>query len=189
MPPSSTNTPMKKTVWTFGLISGAIMAATMIATMPFLERIGFDKGLVVGYTSMVLAFLLVYFGIRSYRDNIGGGTIGFGRALAIGVLITVISSVCYTATWEVLYYNFMPDFGTRYEQFELDHARAKGASEAEMAKMQADAKKFVEDYKNPVYNSAMTFLEPLPVGLLIALVSAGVLRRKRRRTDPELQAA
>ena len=180
---------MTKTIWTFGLISGAIMSVMMVATLPFINRVGFDKGEVIGYTSMVVAFLLVFFGIRSYRDNVGGGTIGFGRAFAIGALITAIASVCYTATWEVLYYNFMPDFGAKYEQYELDRARAKGTSEAELAKMHADAQKFAESYRNPVYNSAITFLEPLPVGLVITLVSAGILRRKRRREDPELQAA
>ena len=72
---------MKKTVWTFGLISGAIMSAMMLATIPFMDRIGFDRGAIVGYASMVAAFLLVFFGIRSYRDNVAGGTIGFGRAV------------------------------------------------------------------------------------------------------------
>jgi hypothetical protein len=58
---------MKKTVLTFGLISGAIMALMMFATLPFIDRIGLDKGAIIGYTTMVLSFLLVFFGIRSYR--------------------------------------------------------------------------------------------------------------------------
>jgi hypothetical protein len=171
---------MKKTVLTFGLISGAIMSLMMLATMPFIDRLGFDKGAVIGYTSMVLAFLLVFFGIRSYRENIGRGRISFGRAFAVGVLITALASVCYTATWEVLYYNFMPDFGKKYTEYSIDRAKAAGKSEAEMLKMRADAEKFAESYENPVFNSAMTFLEPLPVGLIIALVSAGILSRKKK---------
>lgn len=75
---------MKKTILTFGLISGAIMALMMFATLPFIDRIGFDRGVIVGYTSMILSFLLVFFGIRSYRENVGGGTITFGRAFAVG---------------------------------------------------------------------------------------------------------
>ena len=71
---------MKKTVLTFGLISGAILSAMMLATLPFLDRIGFDRGEIIGYTSMVVAFLLIFFGVRSYRDNVAGGTVGFGRA-------------------------------------------------------------------------------------------------------------
>src|SRR5689334_18253182 len=102
---------MKKIVITFGLISGALMAAFMFATLPFHNQIGFDKwGYLVGYASMVLAFMLVFFGIRSYRENVAGGAISFGRAFAVGILIAFISSVCYVIAWEIIYFNFMPDF-------------------------------------------------------------------------------
>jgi uncharacterized protein DUF4199 len=180
---------MKRTVWTFGLIAGAIMSAMMVATMPFIDDIGFGTGEVLGYTTMVAAFLLVFFGIRSYRDSVGGGTINFGRAFLVGTLITCIAGVCYTATWEVLYYEVMPDFGTRYAQAAVDKARSQGKSEVQIAKTRAEMEKFAESYKNPLYNSAVTFLEPLPVGLIITLVSAGVLRRRRRAGDAALAAA
>jgi len=84
---------MKKTVLTFGLISSVVSSILMLATVPFLDRIGFDKALIVGYTAIVLSFLLVFFGIRSYRENVGGGQISFGRALSVGLLITLISCV------------------------------------------------------------------------------------------------
>ena len=177
---------MTKTIWTFGLIAGAILSAMMVVTMAFTNRFGFDKGEVIGYTTMVLAFLLVYFGVRWYRDNVRGGTIGFGRAFVVGALITAVASLCYTATWEVLYFTVMPDFGTKFEQYQLDHARAKGASDAELAKMRADLDRFNENYRNPLYNSALTFLEPLPVGLVMTLIAAGVLGRRRRRQDAVL---
>src|SRR6266436_6499610 len=100
---------MKKTVLVFGLISGAISSLMMVATVPFVDRIGFDKGVFVGYTAIVLSFLLVYFGIRSYRDNVGNGQITFGKAFAVGLGITVISCIFYVVTWEILYFNFHPD--------------------------------------------------------------------------------
>ena len=65
---------------------------------------------------MVLAFLLIYFGIRSYRDNVAGGTVRFGRAFAVGALIATVASVCYVATWEVIYFNFAPDFAAKSPQ-------------------------------------------------------------------------
>lgn len=168
---------MRRTVWTFGLISGGILSAMMLLTLPF-ESFG-DRGVIIGYTTMVLSFLLVYFGVRSYRDNVGGGTVSFGRALAVGTLIVVISSMCYVATWEVIYFKFKPDFGEKYAAYTVQKARESGASEAAIQQKAQEAKQFAESYKNPVFNSAMTFLEPLPVGLVIALFSAGVLRRKR----------
>jgi len=180
---------MKKTVWTFGLIAGAILSILMVATLPFIDTIGSGTGEVIGYTTMVVAFLLVFFGIRSYRDNVCGGTIGFGRGFLVGALITGIAGLCYTATWEVLYFKMMPDFGKRFAQAAVDKARSEGKSEAEIAKTRAEMEKFAESYKNPVYNSAVTFLEPLPVGLVITLVSAGVLRRRRRPGEAALAVA
>ena len=85
---------MRKIVLTFGLISGGILAVTFLITLPFHDAIGFDRAMVVGYTSMVLAFLLIFFGVRSYRDNVAGGHVGFGRALAVGALIGVVASIC-----------------------------------------------------------------------------------------------
>ena len=179
---------MKKTVWTFGLISGALLSAMMAATIPFQDANGFDHSLIVGYTTMVLSFLLIYFGVRSYRDNVGRGTVGFGRALAVGSLIGVVASVCYVASWEVMYFKFMPDFLTKYGAHELEKARAGGASEATLAQKKVELDKFEKMYQNPAINAAYTILEPLPVALVVALISAGVLRR-RKRPDLELGRA
>lgn len=169
---------MKKTVLTFGLISGAILSAMMLITLPFHDTIGFDRMAIVGYTSMVGAFLLIYFGVRSYRDNVAGGTVRFGRALAVGTLIAVVASVCYVATWEVIYFKLEPDFVAKYQGHILDKARAKGETEEALARKKAELDRFAEMYKNPAINAAITFLEPLPVALIIALVSAGVLSRR-----------
>src|SRR5437867_3111503 len=108
---------MKKTVLTFGLIGGVDIAVLTLGTLPFAKKIGFDKSLFVGYTVMVLSFLMVFFGIRSYRDNIGGGTISFGRAFAVGALITLITSVCYVVTWEIMYFKLMPNFINDYSNY------------------------------------------------------------------------
>jgi Protein of unknown function (DUF4199) len=170
---------MKNTVLTFGLISGAILSAMMLATLPFLESIGFDRGEIIGYTSMVVAFLLIFFGVRSYRDNLAGGTVSFGRALAVGALISVVASLCYVVTWEVIYFKLAPDFGAKYQAHVLEKARQAGESEEAIAHKKATMDRFVEWYRNPAINAAITFLEPLPVALVVSLVSAGVLSRRR----------
>jgi len=172
---------MKKTVLTFGLISGIIISLFMIVTVPFHDQIGFDRGLFVGYASMLAAFLLVYFGVRSYRDNVAGGSVKFGRAFMVGALIALISSAMYTATWEVIYFGgFMPDFGAKYQAHVLEKARADGATPQEWEKKAADQKQMWEMYQNPIFNVALTLIEPLPVGLVIALISAAILSRGRR---------
>ncbi len=170
---------MKRIVLIFGLISGALMAVFMFSTMPFIDKIGLDKGYFVGYTGMVLAFMLVFFGIRSYRENVGGGTITFGRAFAVGILIAVISSVCYVIAWEILYFNFMPDFMDKYAAHVIEKARAAGESAQAIQAKQQEMQQFKQLYNsNPFVNFGMTFLEPFPVGLLITLISAAILRKK-----------
>ncbi|MCU1332139.1 MAG: hypothetical protein JWM08_1131, partial [Candidatus Angelobacter sp.] len=121
---------MKKTVLTFGLISGAVSSLMIVATVPFADRIGFDKGAVIGYTAIVLSFLLVFFGIRSYRDNVGDGQITFSKAFTVGISITLISCLCYVVTWEILYFNFLPEFMDKYSAHIVEKMKASGASAA-----------------------------------------------------------
>jgi hypothetical protein len=182
---------MKKTIVTFGLISGALSSLMMVATVPFADRIGFDKGEVVGYTIIVLSFLLVFFGIRSYRDNAGGGQITFAKAFAIGISITLISCVCYVATWEILYFNFLPGFMEKYGAYMVQKAQASGASPAAVQAQLQQLQKYKEMYENPVLNALITFIEPFPIGLAVTLISAAVLRRKpqSRPAQAPLQAS
>jgi preprotein translocase subunit SecF len=170
---------MKKTVLIFGLISGAVSSIMMIATVPFADKFGHDKGAyVVGYTAIVLSFLLVYFGIRSYRDNAGDGYITFAKAFAVGILITLISCIFYVVTWEVIYFNFMHDFMDKYGAHTIEKLKASGASPTAVQAQLQQLKKYKELYENPLFNAAMTFIEPFPVGLAITLISAAILRRK-----------
>jgi len=171
---------MRKIVLTFGLISGAILGGLMALAMLFKDQIGFDKGLVVGYSSMVAAFLMIYFGVRTYRDNVAGGQVTFGRAFKVGGLIMLIASLCYVASWEVVRPLFAPDYMEKYAAYEMQQMRSSGAPEAEVAAQQQQMAKYTEWYKNPVLRMGMTLMEPLPVGLLFTLVTAwGVSRRKK----------
>jgi Protein of unknown function (DUF4199) len=169
---------MKKTVLTFGLIAGAIMAVMMFATLPFVDRIGFDKGYVIGYTTMVVSFLMVFFGIRSYRDNVRDGKISFGKAFAVGILITVIACICYVVTWEIVYFNFLPDFIDKFAAHAIEKVRASGASQQAIDAQIQEMKEFKEWYANPLINVAFTFIEPFPVGLILTTISALILRKK-----------
>ena len=169
---------MKKTVLTFGLISGAISAVMMVATTPFADRIGFNKAEIIGYTTIVLSALLIFLGIRSYRENVTSGRITFVRGFAVGILITLLSNVLYVATWEILYYKWLPDFPDKYAAYTIERAKAAGANQVALDKKLQEAKQFKEMYKNPAINVALTFMEVFPIGLGVTLLSAAVLRRK-----------
>jgi hypothetical protein len=171
---------MKRVVLIFGLLAGAVLSVMMVVQTAYIDEIGFGRGEIIGYTTMVIAFLMVFFGIRSYRDNLYGGTISFGKAVGIGLLITLVASACYVTTWEVIYYWFAPDFVEKYSVYLLEKAREAGATQQELAAKSAEWAQYREMYKNPVINAAMTFVEVFPVGLVITLVSAAILRRDRR---------
>jgi len=170
---------MKRVVIIFGLISGAISSALMFLTLPFINSgaINFKNGEVIGYTAIFLSFLLVFFGIRSYREN-AGGTITFGRAFSVGILITLISCVFYIASWEIIYFKLMPDFADKYSAHTIEALREKGATEAAIAEKTKEMEKLKAMLDNPLINAAMTFIEPFPVGLIVTLVSAAILRKR-----------
>lgn len=175
---------MRKIVLTFGLISGVIMSALMFGNLSFHDRIGFDYGLVVGYASMVLAFLLIYFGVRSYRDEVAGGRVSFGQAFKVGFLIMLVACVLYVIGWEIAYPRFFPDYLSQYAEHVLEKARAAGATEAELAAQQAELSQFAKLYENPLVRAGMTMLEPLPVGLVFSLLSAWLLSRRKQEAVP-----
>jgi hypothetical protein len=171
---------MKKTVLTFGLISGVMICVLMGGSLVLANRIGSGHSMVLGYTMMVASFLLVYFGIRSYRDNDLGGQISFGRAFACGILITLITCVCYVAMWEIVYFNFIPHFMDSYFAAQIQKVQTSGLDAATTSARVAAIQRSQQLYQNPLVNMAYTFMEPLPVGLVITLISAAILRRKLR---------
>jgi hypothetical protein len=172
---------MKKTVLTFGLIAGVMISVLMDGSVLLANKIGSGhNSMLLGYTMMVASFLLVYFGVRSYRDNNLAGQISFGRAFACGILITLITCVFYVGTWEIIYFNFIPHFMDSYWAAQIAKVQARGLDPARTAAKIAEIQQSQQAYQNPLINMAYTFMEPLPVGLIITLISAAVLRRKAR---------
>src|ERR1022692_3888887 len=153
---------MKKTVLTFGLISGLIISVLMGGSLLLADKIGSGHSMALGYTIMVASFL----------------QISFGRAFACGILITLITTVCYVAMWEVLYFNFMPHFMDSYFAAQIHKVQSSGLDPATTAAQVAAIQRSQQLYQNPFVNMAYTFMEPLPVGLIITLISAAILRRK-----------
>jgi hypothetical protein len=161
---------MKKIVLTFGLIAGVIISVLMGGSLLLADKIGSGHSMALGYTIMVASFLLIYFGIRSYRDNTLAGQISFGRAFACGILIALITTVCY--------FNFIPHFMDGYFAAQIHKVQSSGLDPATTAAQVAAIQRSQRLYQNPFVNMAYTFMEPMPVGLIITLVSAAILRRK-----------
>ncbi len=180
---------MKKIVFTFGLISGVMISVLMDGSILISSKTGSGHSMALGYTMMVASFLLVYFGVRSYRDNILSGQISFSRALACGLLITAITCVCYVVTWEIVYFTFIPHFMDGYFAAQVHRVQTSGLDPATTAAKIAAIQHSQQLYQNPLVNMAYTLIEPLPVGAVITLISAALLRRKEPLLSPSAAAS
>lgn len=173
---------MKKNIIVCGLIGGIIIAVLMLVTTNYLSHcngnVDYDTSMLIGYASMLLAFSLVFIGIRNFRNKYNGGVVSFGKAFKIGTMIVLIASTCYVAAWLIDYYFFVPDFLDKYAAHQLGKLKATGASQTEIDKQMKVMANFAQMYKNPFFNAMMTYMEILPVGLVVTLISSFILKRK-----------
>jgi amino acid transporter len=171
---------MKRTITTFGLISGAIVSALMVISMSLTRHNHTSSayGMVVGYASMLLAFCLIYVAVKNYRDKHLDGNISFGKAFMIGLGVALIASVCYTISWIIFYKGFYPDFIEEMTRNELNAMRKSGKSAAEIAAATTDMEKWTTAYKTWPGLIGMTLMEILPVGILVSVISALILKRR-----------
>ncbi|MFC5413053.1 DUF4199 domain-containing protein [Larkinella bovis] len=175
---------MKKIILICGLIAGFILTATMIiSTALCYANENFESNMALGYASMVLAFSLIFVGIKNYRDNYNHRVISFGKAFKIGLAITLIASTMYVLVWLVDYYVFIPDFMDKYTAHVLKEAKTAGASATELATKADEMNGYKEMYKNPLMVVLLTYFEVLPIGLVISLICAFLLK-KNNQTQP-----
>ncbi|MBX9734011.1 MAG: DUF4199 domain-containing protein [Chitinophagaceae bacterium] len=169
---------MKKNVLVYGCLSGSIFVIFMFLLGRYHNSFDMERGMIYGYTTMILAFSFVFAGVKNYRDKYTGGTLSFGKAFQLGLLISLLSSCFYVASWLVVNKTMLPNFADEYADAYVKKTAASGASPAVIAKTTKEMEEFKTMYKNPVYVVLMTFLEVLPVGILISLIAAFALKRK-----------
>jgi hypothetical protein len=176
---------MTKNIIIYGLIAGIVVSALMLFTVNYLSHcegnVDYGTSMLIGYASMLLAFSLVYVGIRNFRNKYNNGVISFGKAFKLGIVMVLIASTIYVVAWLIYYYCFNPGFMEKYSAHELERLRASGASQAEIAKQTQEMANMVTMIKNPFFNAMMAYLEILPVGLVVTLISALILKRKETK--------
>lgn len=176
---------MKKNILIFGLISGTIVSVFMGVSMVLCyNKNSYSGSMVLGYTMMLLAFAFVFVGIKNYRDKFNGGLISFGEAFKVGSLIALVASTMYVVTWLIVYYNFIPDFMDKYSAHIINEAKAAKVSQADLDKQIAQVNSMKKIYKNPFGVILFTYLEILPLGLIVALISSFILKRKEIKVSP-----
>ena len=177
---------MKKTVFTYGIISGLIVAAIMTISMVYYRsnpgQVSNSSAMVIGYLSMLIAFALIYVAVKRYRDNDNGGAISFGKAFRIGLLIALIASTMYVVAWALLYNLYMPDYMDKYAEQMIKQA-APGTTATHLAEKKAEMENYKQLYRSPLYFVLMTYAEILPVGMLVSIICAFILKRREHRAE------
>jgi amino acid transporter len=174
---------MRKVSLTFGLLAGVIVSAYLIVVIMFWVKNGkiVDDNALAGYAAIVIAFSMVFFGIKSYRDNYQSGKIRFWKGFQVGLFITLVASFMYVITWET-FTQINPAsseaFIDYYAQCQIDKLKGKGVSADEIDKQVKDMVDLKSMYRNPVIRFSMGLMEILPVGVIITLISAAILRKK-----------
>jgi hypothetical protein len=173
---------MKKNILIYGLTAGAVVSILMLSITNYISHcegsVDYDTSMFVGYAAMLMSFSLVFVGIRNYRNKYNLGLISFGKAFKIGILIVLIASTIYVISWLIAYFFFMPDFMDNFAINELNKLKAEGASQLEIEKKAKEMAEFATMYKNPFFNAMMTYVEILPVGIVVTLISSLILKRK-----------
>lgn len=160
-----------------GLIVGSVLFGTTVAMAGSPPSL--TVGMIIGYASMLVALSAVFVGIKRHRDAALGGVIRFWPALAMGLGISLMAGVFYVLAWEAAIAVTGIDYMAEYTARLLEEKRAAGAGDAELARIAAEMAVFGEQYANPLYRIPMTFAEIFPVGVLVSLVSAALLRNPR----------
>lgn len=173
---------MKQTVFIYGAIAGAVVSLFMSITMLIMtndEKIHTGaSSMVIGYLGMLIAFTFIFVAIKSYRDKQNGGTISFGKAFGMGLLIALIASTLYVITWAIVYKTFLPDYMDKYCAVMINDAKTSLSGAALQDKIN-EINKAKELYATPWGFTLFTYAEILPVGILVSLIAALVLKRRK----------
>lgn len=170
---------MTRIILIFGIAAGLIVTVPMDLMVANSEHGSAAQSYFAGYLVMVLALSLILFGVKRLRDRELGGVIRFVPALLAGLGISAVAGVIYVIGWEITLAVTDFAFIDSYSTAAVEAARAKGASAADIQAVITQMDEFRQQYANPFFRLPMTFIEIFPVGVLISLISAALLRNSR----------
>jgi len=160
-----------------GLIAGGVLSAFVL--LPGEHGAPGAWAMLVGYLSMLLGLSLVFVAIKRHRDSTLGGAIRFWPAFALGLGVSFVASVVYALAWEAALAISGIDFAGGYAHAVIEQQKAKGVSGEALAELAADMEAFKASYAHVSYRLPMSFAEIFPVGVIVSLISAAVLRNPR----------
>lgn len=168
----------------YGTIAGLIVGAVAFGTAFVWDGASSAGGMAFGYATMLLALSAVFIAIKRHRDEEGGGVIRFWPAFGLGLGVSAVAALFYVIGWEAAMAVTDKDFIGVYTAQMIEQKRAAGASASDIAEYSVEMQAFARQYRNPLYRMPITFSEIFPVGVLVSLVSAALLRNPRFLAQP-----
>lgn len=170
---------MQKIALTYGVLAGTIVILSMLLGIVTSGGESFWSSEIFGYLIMLTALSMIFVGIKKYRDQEMGGVIKFMPALGLGLAISAIAGVIYVFVWEIYLISSDYAFINDYTAGLIEKAMSEGVSGGALEQVVSEMNQMKESYGKPWFRWPMTFLEIFPVGLLISLVSAALLRNAK----------
>ncbi|MBI1365640.1 MAG: DUF4199 family protein [Alphaproteobacteria bacterium] len=170
---------MLRTVFIYGALAGLIVGVPLSIFVIAAGGHDTQYGMLIGYLTMLVGLSAVFVAIKRRRDRELGGVIKFWPAFGMGLAISAVAGVIYVISWETATAVAHLDFASAYAKAMIAQQEAKGVGGEALEKFTAQMDEFKKNYANPLYRWPMTFAEIFPVGVLVSLISAGLLRNPR----------
>lgn len=163
---------MRKFILLYGLPIGLLIISMFWIGNPDGE-IDMENGELIGYTTMIVALSSIFFAVRQYRDQKLGGKIKFLPAFLLGLYITLVAGLVYVIGWEIYYGQYGGQFTEMYADMQRTQLTEAGLDEATIEAKISESADMMELYNNnTLVRMGITYMEILPVGLVVSLIVA-----------------
>jgi hypothetical protein len=168
---------LKKTVLKYG--SYGFIAGILLFLLAFLlgDNLSYTVQEIVGYTAMIVSLSFIFFGIKHYRDNVNNGLLSLGKAILIGLLISIFVGIGVGIIDYIYTTVINPEFATEYLNNSLETMQSTLSPEKfeiEKAKLTEQ----MEAYGGSGFMAFIMFITVVMIGFVISLISGFILQRK-----------
>ena len=171
---------MKSSILKPGVIAGLIPVVFMVifSTVWNNDKPNFELGEILGYLGITVGMVIIYFALRSHKNQTLQGQMSFKQGFLMGFYISLVSSCIYAIGWMIFYNGFATDFMDRYYEYAVQKLKNSNLDPKKLEQQVKNIEDMKEMYKNPLVQFGFTFFEIFPIALIVSAISAVILRKK-----------
>jgi hypothetical protein len=169
-----TDTMEKVSVWRANLTSGIIMGliGVVYSLIMYFMDLTFNKA--QGYVILVVFVFLLYYLVRSYRNNYQHGYISYGKAVGAGAIIWLYYSVIAAVFTYILYTVIDPGLTSKQLAFTEELLLKKGTPQQAIDAAMAMQTKILK----PVIIAPLSILMNMLYGTIVSLIVSIFLKKE-----------